>query len=457
MKRRMFGVLGSTSLLALRFGYAHAQTAVDPHLLKTTLTPMGAERAGNSDGSIPAWDGGAANIPLPANWQPGQAMPDLFADEQPILVIDANNMAQHADRLSEGTMAMMTKYGFSIKVYPSHRTAAAPQAVYDNIAANALSSKLNPGGGRLGFSGGFGGIPFPIIDTSDPAVAGGQLVWNHSTSWKGYAFAFTDWSYVMNHGQLVNSNQGETQYKFPYYLTRDTDQYLWQYSYTAGPPNIEGQEILAHFALDPSQTPNATWQLLNGQGRVRKSPETQFDTPSPFADGFIGFDEYYGFDGSPIQYDWTLVAKKEMYIPYNNNALILQPAEKVHLDNFLDPNFVRWELHRVWVVDATIHPGERNVLHRRRLYFDEDISQAGIVDAWDANGTLVKVNHCFTLVRPDVPANTFISNVVYNLQLDAYCTPANPWNEAAKPTCKWFSDLPNSTFSPNNMAASGQY
>ncbi len=33
-------------------------TQVEADRLKTTLTPVGAERAGNRDGTIPAWSGG---------------------------------------------------------------------------------------------------------------------------------------------------------------------------------------------------------------------------------------------------------------------------------------------------------------------------------------------------------------------------------------------------------------
>src|SRR5579864_4575771 len=99
MKRRDFGLLASTSLAtAATLRPARAQSAApDPALLTTTLTPMGAERAGNDDGSIPAWTGGLVSAPLP----PDQAVGvHLFEDEQPLYTIDASNMTKYADLLT---------------------------------------------------------------------------------------------------------------------------------------------------------------------------------------------------------------------------------------------------------------------------------------------------------------------------------------------------------------------
>lgn len=102
MKRRDFGLLAGTSLTsAARALPAAAQSAApDPNLLKTTLTPMGAERAGNADGSIPEWTGGLVSPPLPPD-QPVAV--HLFEDEQPLYTVNASNMAQYTALLSEGT------------------------------------------------------------------------------------------------------------------------------------------------------------------------------------------------------------------------------------------------------------------------------------------------------------------------------------------------------------------
>jgi hypothetical protein len=82
MNRRRFGLLAGTSAIAAAgaSGRSFAQTAPNPQLLTTTLTPLGAERAGNAAGTIPAWTGGF-NTP-PANWDGStQLLVDFFASD----------------------------------------------------------------------------------------------------------------------------------------------------------------------------------------------------------------------------------------------------------------------------------------------------------------------------------------------------------------------------------------
>jgi len=177
MKRRKFGLMAGSSLAALAGAAsssgvkpASAQTSnPDPSLLKTTLTPMGSERAGNADGSIPPWTGGVTAPPLGPN--DPQDVP-MFEDEAMLYKIDASNMAQYSGLLSDGVKLLMTKFGFWIRVFPTHRTHALPQYVYDNNALNVTRASLDPNGGRLGFNGAYGGTPFPIVNTDDPYVGG---------------------------------------------------------------------------------------------------------------------------------------------------------------------------------------------------------------------------------------------------------------------------------------------
>jgi hypothetical protein len=455
MKRREFGLLASTGATALKFGYAQAQSAADPNLLTTTLTPYGAERAGNADGSIPAWTGGITTPP--AGWDSSQHVPDPFADEQPIVTIDASNMAQYADKLSEGIMAMMTKYGYSIKVYPTHRTAAAPQSVYDNIAKNISRAhfvdQANP---QAGFTGGFGGIPFPIPDISNPLVAGAQIINNHNLRWQGHAFQNREVGYVVNGGHPSLSLSTPVKYDFPYYYRPDIPTILQrEYIVFTEPANITGEILVVHYFTD--ETPQQSWELLQGQGRVRKAPEIAFDTPSSYADGIANYDEYLGFNGQIIKYDWKYLGKKEMYVPYNNTGMILLPAEDVIKEHFFDPDVIRWELHRVWVVDATLHEGERNVLVHRRFYMDEDTWAITYSDAWDADGNLYHVNISFNTLRPELPGLVFATSAIFNLQTGDYVTPSGLWNEKANPSYKFYDGFPDSTFDPTNMAAAAQY
>jgi hypothetical protein len=454
MKRRTFAVLAGTSLAALKTHAAEAQTA-DASLLTTTLTPMGSERAGNTDGSIPAWTGGYTTVP--EGWQPSDYMPDPFANEQPVVVINASNMSQYAEKLSDGVQALMTKSGFSIKVYPSHRTQSVPASVASYIAQNVTSTKLvDPANPQSGFTSGFGGYPFPIPDASNPLAAGAQVIYNHNNRWGGYAQGLRTSGYVVNNGQLVLTLQGPIKYDYPFYYRKDIATLQGrEFLHFTGPGNLVGEEIAVWYHTD--LVPQQSWELLNGQGRVRLAPELSFDTPSSFADGVNNIDEYFGFNGQLIEYDWKSLGKQELYIPYNNNAVFLQSPEELLQPKFVNPDIVRWELHRVWVVEATLHAGKRNVLARRRFYVDEDTWTIGVTDSWDANGNLYRTNHVFNLLRPDLPGLVFGNNVIYNLQTGDYALPNGPYNEKANPSFRFYDSWPDSTFDPQNMAASAQY
>lgn len=460
MKRRTFGLLAGTSFLALKAGAVKAQTAPDPSLLTTTLTPLGAERAGNADGSIPPWTGGLTS--LPPGLKPNDYVPELFPEEKPVLVIDSSNMAQYSDRLSEGVMNLMQKYGFSIKVYPTHRTASAPQYVYDNTAKNAVNAKLYPGGGRFGFEGAYGGVPFPIPDVSVPLNAGTQIVWNHNAKWTGYEYLIDLSGYAVTDGQLENSFSAHTRYRNPFYDPQGSlatfNGLIQQVEvpYYA-PAALVGQDLIIFSYTDPFQHPQQAWELLNGQGRVRRAPEISFDTPSSQADGIANYDEEFGFNGSLERYDWHYLGKKEMYIPYNNNGLFGAEPQAAHLPHFLDPNLVRWELHRCWVVEATLHPGERNVLARRKLYIDEDTWIAGAIDAWDGNDNLYKLNIVYNNCRPDLPGVVYANNCEHNLQTGDYVSNSGAWDQKEKSTFLFVDNIPLSDYDPAHMAASAQY
>ena len=92
-------------LLAAAIAPSNAATEAQAQALGQSLTPLGAEKAGNKDGSIPAWTGG--DTKAPAGWKPGQARPDPYAADKPLFTIDASNADRYKDRLTEGQMALL--------------------------------------------------------------------------------------------------------------------------------------------------------------------------------------------------------------------------------------------------------------------------------------------------------------------------------------------------------------
>ena len=120
--------------------------------------------------------------------------------------------------------------------------------------------------------------------------------------------------------------------------------------------------ILAREPMDQSKNARKAWQYLPGQRRVRRAPTISYDTPNPGATGLMTYDDVFMFNGSLDRYDWKLIGKKELYIPYNCYKPQLKvPLTEKCLGGHPDPEYWRWELHRVWVVEGTVKPGKRHV------------------------------------------------------------------------------------------------
>jgi hypothetical protein len=447
----------SSILLFASYG-SFAATTQQAAQLNTILTPMGAERAGSADGLIPAWTGGVTTVP--SGWTPGQEMPDIYADEKPYLIINSSNMAECKDRLTDGEMAMMQKYGFSIQVYPTHRTAAYPKWVQDFTYQNALNAKPSPRGARWGFSDAFGGPPFPIPD--DDNNAGAEIIWNHLTSWYGPAYDSKVSSFTVSGGIPALAATTTLLNNYPYYdphgSTAAFNNTFGEFKVTFdGPPVLQGQELIAIVSTDPAQQPEEVWQLLQGQGRVRKAPELTFDTPDSLLGGIANFDEDLGFFGSPEEYNWKLIGKKEIYIPYNDNRLSFGTPEQELLPHFVNPSYTRFELHRVWVVDGTLAPGERNVMVHRRVYIDEDTWAISMADEWDAQGNLYHVIMVPNQLVPQFPGVIHSREMIYNVQSDQYVVSPGAYSDPSLASAPTSTLNPGQTYNPSLLAAQAQY
>jgi hypothetical protein len=410
---------------------------------------MGAERAGNADGSIPAWSGGIA-APAPVTGPRS----DAFAVERPLFSITASNLPHYTARIPEGAKALFAKYpDYRMDVYPTHRTAAAPQAVYDATLRNATAARAAPEGITRGIEGAAGGIPFPIPQD------GAEAMWNHELAFWGAARETRLATYVVFGAQPSELTDDRLEVAdFPYYYPNATPgsvgaYYLERRETTVGPPEHAGESYVALQPLNVARDKFAAWQYLPGQRRVRRAPSLSYDTPDPDASGLESFDDYYIFSGGLDRYRYTLAGKREMYVPYNNTRLLNLPPSEVLAPNVANPGDVRYELHRVWVVDTTLAPGQRDIVSRRRLYLDEDTWFAVYADAWDREGRLWKFSHASMVAIAELPAVVLGPQFVYDLQYGAYVFDF-VFNGAAD---GYRVTHPHSaaTFTPEGLAASG--
>ena len=387
--------------------------------LGNDLTPLGGEKAGNADGTIPAWDGGLTQAP--AGYQEGKYYIDPYAGDAIKFTITASNMDQYADKLTEGHKALLKTYSdtYKMNVYPTHRSAAAPQRIYDATRQIAATAKLTADGN--GVEGAVNGIPFPI-----PAN-GLEAIWNHLLRWRG--------SYLKRHiAQAAPTRGGD------YTVVQFSDQLSLLYSQenmtedklnnlilyfkqeVQAPARLAGGITLVHETLNQNKENRNAWLYNPGQRRVRRAPNVAFDNPGTASDGMRTNDQFDMYNGSPERYDWKLVGKKEMYVPYNNYKLqdpslkysdILKP---LHINQDLP----RYELHRVWIVDATLKPGARHLYKRRTFYIDEDSWQVLAVDQYDNRDQLWRVSEGFAMSYYNVPTLWTSLEVHTDLQAGRY-------------------------------------
>lgn len=402
--------------LLLVAGIASAQdySAAD---LGEALTPFGAIRAGNADGSIPAWDGGITGPPEGISFAIGDHHPDPFADEQPLYIVTAANADQYADLLSEGHKAMLARYpDFALRVYPTHRTAAAPQRIYDATIANATSARLVENGN--GVAGAKIGIPFPIPSS------GVEAVWNHLLRWRGENIS-------RRTGQVNPTADGnytmimiEEELWFPYAQPGGTDGNISAYflQEVVAPARLAGEILLVHETINQIAEPRSAWTYNPGQRRVRRAPNVAYDNPGTAADGLRTSDNLDIFNGSPDRYEWELIGRREMIVPYN--------AYKLHSDalaydaiikpGHLNPDHLRYEKHRVWIVEGTVREGTSHIYATRRFYIDEDSWQILIADHYDSRGNLWRVGESHGINYWEVPTFWATLDAIHDLQSGRY-------------------------------------
>ncbi|MBM7062186.1 DUF1329 domain-containing protein [Pseudomonas sp. UL073] len=439
----LFLAFGSTEGLA-------AVSAEQAATLNTTLTPFGAEKAGNAAGSIPAWTGGLTQAP--AGYKgPGQHHVDPYAADQPLFTISKANLEQYKANLTAGQIALINAYpeSFQIPVYPTRRSGAAPQWVYDNTLKNATSAKLlNEGNG---ISDAYGGIPFPIPQS------GLEAVWNHITRYRGtYVVRRSAQAGVQRNGaySLVTS-QDEALFRFydPKGSYATLNNTLFYYlTFTTAPARLAGSGALVQEMLDQVQEPRQAWAYNPGQRRVRRAPTLAYDTPIEDSDGLRTADDTDMYNGAPDRYDWKLLGKKEIYIPYNNYRLTSPDVKYKDLltPGHINPKYTRYELHRVWVVEGTLKASARHIYSKRTLFLDEDSWGAAVVDQYDGRGELWRVSMAYLKNFYELPTVWTALDTFHDLQARRYSV---QWLDNEEPTTADFSKPApdDSNFSPSAL------
>ncbi|MBU1329115.1 MAG: DUF1329 domain-containing protein [Gammaproteobacteria bacterium] len=409
------------SLLLLAVLAVQAQAKVEPAQaarLGQDLTPLGGERAGNAAGTIPAWDGGLAQ-PV-AGYQAGMHHPDPYAADAPLYRVDASNMAQYQAVLPAGTqMLLQNNPNYALRVFPTRRSAAAPQRIYDATRFNALNAELISGGN--GVSGVAAGIPFPLPRN------GQEAIWNHIMRYRGEQISFvTNQAAVLANGSY-NLLKLERNIYFVYgrdgVSPQDLDNTLFHYKYkVVAPSKLAGSALVVQETLDQVLAIRKAWRFSRGERRVRRLPTLAYDSLQPDTNGLATADVVDAYNGAPDRYEWQLLGKQEMLVPYNSYAVHQKgiPYEQILQRNTVNPELLRYELHRIWVVEATLRKGFSHVYSKRRFYLDEDSWQILAVDLYDKSGALSGLQEIHPISYYEVPMFGSTLETLYDLKGGRY-------------------------------------
>lgn len=355
--------------------------------LGAELTPVGAEKAGNADGSIPAFTGGITAPP--AGYVSGQFHVNPFPDDKPLFTINKANMDQYKGKLSEGQQKLLSKYDtFSMKVFPTRRSAHITQELVDFAKTNALNTELISDGNSIkNFEG---VMPFPIV--THPL----EVVWNHVMRKRANG------TFTRQNVQVTPTESGDftpvqfyeefaTRYKLEDYASNNDENVSFYFKQmVTAPARLAGNVLLAHETIDQVKEPRRAWIYNAGQRRVRRAPQVAYDGPGTASDGLRTTDQFDAYNGSPDRYDWVLEGKQELYVPYNSYDLDDQSLKYKDIvkAGHLKSDYLRYELHRVWKVTGTLKAGQRHIYSKRTFYVDEDTWAILVADHYDGRGEL---------------------------------------------------------------------
>jgi len=444
-----------SACLGLVLGIGQAVAGAKPdqiHRLSEDLTPMGSERAGNAAGTIPEWTGGITTPP--AGYSPGDHHPDPFADDEVLFRIDNSNYQQYADTLSVGQKAMFERYGdtYFMDVYPTRRSATVPQRTLDMTIENGKTAKLAPDG--EGVIDAAEGYPFPFPENAY------ELMWNHKLKAKGTGgirynnqiapTADGKYTFVKLREELLG-----LYYKEGVKIADINNILLYFFQEVESPARLAGSILLVHETLNQVEMGRQVWIYNPGQRRVRRAPNVAYDNPGTASDGLRTNDMADMFNGAMDRFDWEMLGKKEMYVPYNSYRA---HSADVTLDDFVRPGHLnselfRYELHRVWVIEARLKDGMRHINSRRTYYLDEDSYQIVLIDHYDNRDQLWRFSEAHCINYYDLP--TFWSTIEahYDLQSGRYVAqgfdnqdPVNTFNV----------ELSESQFTPQALRTRGR-
>jgi hypothetical protein len=395
--------------------------------LGTTLTAVGADPAANADGSIPTFNGSMLGLPAGLEYHgPGTPYPDPYAADPILHRVTAANRAEYEEFLSPGLRALFDTYPetYRVDVYPTHRDGRYSERYIERLKFNALNAELY--NGEDGIRGFTGSVAFPIPQT------GAEVIWNTRTSGPNYTLSgtYSDIAVFSNGSRSVRRSALMSEY--PYANPEnavgqeEADLGIWAANVMTNvmqPVRDKGMITSIYEPYDYVTNAREAWRYLPGSRRVRRAPTVGYDTPDG-PGGFITVDDTLGFNGAMDRFEWTLVGKQELYVPFHNYSF---DEKGLDYDTLLtpyhvNPDYIRYEKRRVWVVEANLREGKRHIYAKRRFYVEEDSWNIVMTENYDGRGELWKVVLINSLYEYNAQGYVNRAMMFHELRAGAYIT-----------------------------------
>ncbi len=384
------------------------------------LTPIGAQLAGNTEGSIPAWAGGITPDRWPAGFKAGQRLKDPFPGDKPLYVITAANAAKYRDKLAAAHQTLLSRYpSYQIPVYPTRRSVSFPAAIYDATQKNQGKAKLvgsdSLQGARLGF-------PF-----RKPS-SGVEIMWNHRTRYRGDSVVAQSTQVVINPDGLHSDRLDLTErVLFRYGNIKDPvdimqDNILLYYIGVYANRGNRSITVLAHETADSVKNPRNIWVIPPGLRKMMRIPPVGYDLPFPGSGGIYFVDMLDMYNGAFDRYVWKLIGKRDMIVPYNAYRISdgSYSYDKLLTPKHFNQEATRYELHRVWVIEATERTSKKHSFGKRVFYVDEDSWTVLMVDNHDREGRPWRFQEGHLVARYDSQTPFCTPVVTYDLKDGRY-------------------------------------
>jgi len=386
------------------------------------LTPLGAERGANTDGTIPAWSGGLSAPP--PDFRPGERQVDPYPGDAIQYTVTAADLAARGHLLSDGQKALLEAHPdtWRLNVYPTRRSAAYPTWVYEAVRANATQARVSLDG-KGSVADARVGPPFPI------PKSGVEVIWNHNLRWRGARVERKEGIAAVTRLGRYRVVLLDQLLGLPYGARRPDafgkahpNVLLALKAAIVAPSRLANNASLVIEPIDQTKDARKSWIYDRNLHRVLRLPWIAYDFPAPYSDNLRTIDDFWLFNGPPDRFAWELLGKRELLIPYNAYRLHADDVDAGDLlgRHHLEPERARYELHRVWVVQGTLRPGAKHVYSRRVFYVDEDSWQIAVAESYDLDGRLWRVNEAHAVQLYDVPLLASTLEVFYDLKERRY-------------------------------------